>query len=185
MNIIKNTESSSIVVQWDAVDDFLPTIYTITWKNETDIPSVATVDEQTSYTITGLTLDTVYTITVSAANMCSSGDSGPEFRTSVSLSTDITSTTSTISPTVTASSTPMTTTVNPSSDSNPSTTTMTTNSITTTVNENADISASRNSDTSTITTTSSITIATNSTVSSTNTPTTDETSKLSTYIPLT
>ena len=108
-NIIKNIESSSIVVQWDAVDDSLPTIYTVTWTDHRDLNGVDTLDEQTSYTITGLTLDTVYTITVSAANRC---DSGPEFRTSVSLSTDITSTTTTISPTV---SNPMsvTSTINP------------------------------------------------------------------------
>ena len=82
VNIIINIESLSIVVQWDAVNDFLATTYTITWTNERNLFEVATVEEQTSYTITGLTLDTVYTITVSAANMC--GQS-PEFRTSVSL----------------------------------------------------------------------------------------------------
>ena len=180
MNIIKNITNSLIVVQWDAVDDFLPTTYTVTWT-DVKLLGTAAVEEHTSYTITGLTLDTVYTITVTAANRCGSG---PDFRASVSLSTDTTSTTSTISPTVTASTIPMTTTGNPNSISNPSTTTMTTNSITTTVNGNADVSTSRNSDTSTMTTTSSITIATNSTVSSTNTPTTDETSKLSTYIPI-
>ena len=31
VNTTKNIESLSIVVQWDAVDDILPTIYTITW----------------------------------------------------------------------------------------------------------------------------------------------------------
>ena len=172
MNITRNIESSSIVVQWDAVD---ATTYTITWTDDRDLHEVATVVEQTSYTITGLTLDTVYTITVNAANMC--GD-GPEFRTSVSLSTDTTSTTSTT----------MTTTVNPSSTSNPSTTTtMTTNSITNTVNGNADISSSRNSD-STMTTTVTnpgINIATNMVVTFTNianTSITDEISKFSIYI---
>ena len=30
VNIMKNTGSSSIVVQWDEVDDSLPTIYVIT-----------------------------------------------------------------------------------------------------------------------------------------------------------
>ena len=183
VNIVKNNESLSVVVQWDAVDDFLFTTYTVTWGDRND--HFATVDEQTSYTITGLTLDTVYTVIVSAANRCGQG---PEVITSVSFSTDTTSTTSTISPTVTASTNPMTiiSTVNPSSSSNPSTTPMTTNSITTTVNGNADISASRNPDT-TMTTTitnSSITITTNvmSSTNIANTPTTDETSKFSTYI---
>ena len=89
VNIMKN---SSIVVQWDTVDDFLPTAYTITWINDRDIINkVDTVDEpETSYTITGLIIDTVYTITVTAANRC--GD-GPEFRNRVSISTGTTSTT--------------------------------------------------------------------------------------------
>ena len=65
------------------MDDFLPTIYAIIWI-ERGLFQVGTVDEQTSYTITGLTLDTVYIITVSAANMC--GQS-PEVRTSVSFFT--------------------------------------------------------------------------------------------------
>ena len=82
---MKNIENSSIVVQWDAVDDNLPTTYTITWTDEGDLFEVATLTEQTSYTITGLTLDTVYTITVSAANtVCVVG---PEFSTSISFPT--------------------------------------------------------------------------------------------------
>ena len=116
VNIIKNTTNSSIVVQWDAVDDFLPTAYTIIWTDDRDLYEVDTVEEQASYTITGLTLDTVYTITVIAANSC--GD-GPDFRTRVLLSTDTTSTTSTISPTLsptlTASTTPIISTADPSS----------------------------------------------------------------------
>ena len=86
VNIIINIESLSIVIQWDAVDDFLPTTYTVVWTDGRDLFDVATVEEQTSYTITGLTLDAVYTIAVSAANKC--GQS-PEFRTSVSLPTGI------------------------------------------------------------------------------------------------
>ena len=184
MNITKNIGSSSIVVQWDAVDDFLPITYIVTWTSQRDhIVQVATLIEQTSYTITGLTLDTVYNITVEAANMCGSG---PDFRISITLSTDTIFTISSISPTVTAS-TDLTTiiisTVNLSSTS----TTMTTNSITTTLNANADISASRNPDTTMTTTITnpSLTNGTNIVVSSTNivnTPTTDETSKFSTYV---
>ena len=100
MNITKSIENSSIVVQWDAVDDSFITTYFVTWLRTGGGLQVVTLTEQTSYTITGLTLDTVYTITVSAANMCGSG---PEFRTSISLSTVTTSTTSSINPTVTAS----------------------------------------------------------------------------------
>ena len=84
VNIMKNIESSSIVVQWDAVDDFLPTSYTVTWTDGRDLFEVATLIEQTSYTITGLTLDTEYTVRVTTANIC---DYGPEFSTRISFST--------------------------------------------------------------------------------------------------
>ena len=88
MSITKNNASLSSAVQWDAVDDSLDTNYTVTWINETDhTQSVVTLVEQTSYTITGLTLDTVYTITVAAANRCGQG---PEFSTSISFSTGTT-----------------------------------------------------------------------------------------------
>ena len=51
------------------MDDSILTVYTVTWTDGRDLFEVATVEEQTSYTITGLTLDTVYTITVTAANV--------------------------------------------------------------------------------------------------------------------
>ena len=82
VNIIKNIGASSIIVQWNAVDDSLTTTYTITWTRTGYGLQVATLTEQSSYTIAGLTLDMVYAITISAANKC--GD-GPEFRTSVSF----------------------------------------------------------------------------------------------------
>ena len=89
VNIMKNIENSSIVVQWDAVDDFLTTTYTVTWTSERDHNlQVATLKEQSSYTITGLTLDTVYSITVTAVNKCGAG---PEVVNEVSFSTDTTS----------------------------------------------------------------------------------------------
>ena len=55
VNIIKNIESSSIVVQWDAVDDSLTTRYTVTWTGELEVRSlqVASLINQTSYTVTG------------------------------------------------------------------------------------------------------------------------------------
>ena len=178
INIVKIIETFSIVVQWDEVDDFLLTSYIVYWNGGRDQVEAVAVANQTSYTITGLTLDTVYTVTVAATNTC--GD-GPEFRTTVSLFTDTTFTTSTISPTVTASTNHVTTTVNPSRTSNPSTTTITTISAITTVNGNADISSSRNSDTTLTTTVENpgITVATN--IAKYNTPTTDETSKFSIY----
>ena len=90
VNIMKNIESSSIVVQWDELDDSLPTAYVVTWTSERDLNNVQvkTLIEQSPYTITGLTLDTVYTITVTASNKCGTG---LEYSTSVSLTTDATS----------------------------------------------------------------------------------------------
>ena len=90
VNITNNIESSSIVVQWDEVDDSLSTTYTVTWTSERDLNNVQvkTLIEQSSYTITGLTLDTVYTITVTANNRCGTG---PEYSTSVILPIDATS----------------------------------------------------------------------------------------------
>ena len=81
VNVMKNSKLS-VDVQWDAVNDSLTTVYTLTWTRAGGGLQVATVTEQTSYTITGLTLDTVYTITVSAANTCGSG---PGYSTSVSF----------------------------------------------------------------------------------------------------
>ena len=128
MNITKNIESSSIVVQWNEVDDSLPTTYSVTWYSERDLNNVQvkTLIEQLSYTITGLTLDTVYTITVSAANGCGAG---PEYSTTVSLTRDTVSTTSSIiTPTSSISTNSMTT----SSTEDPGATTSTVVTSTTT-----------------------------------------------------
>ena len=102
---IRNAIDSSIVVKWDIEDDSLSTSYTVTWTSNGTISSHSQT-EQSSYTITGLTLDTVYTITVIAANRCGTG---PEYMTNVSLTTDTISTTS-ITPTATASTNTVTTT---------------------------------------------------------------------------
>ena len=130
VNITENTESSSIVVQWDEVDDSLTTTYIVTWSSERNhITHHVTLIEQSSYTLTGLTLDTVYTITVTAANRCGQG---PEYRTSTSFIL-ITSTISSISPTTTTTTTTtpsMTSTTIPTSIA--ITTAVTSSSITTT-----------------------------------------------------
>ena len=91
VNVTKNIETLSIVVQWDAVDDSLPTTYTVTWtSSERDGIQVATLIEQTSYTITAITVSAVYTITVTAANVyCGSG---PEFSTTILFCSDTTDT---------------------------------------------------------------------------------------------
>ena len=85
MTTTRNIGDLSVVVQWDKVDDFLPATYTVTWTSERDhIVESVTIEEQSSYTITGLTLDTVYTITVTATNRCGTA---PEYSTSVSFPT--------------------------------------------------------------------------------------------------
>ena len=97
---MKDIENSSIIVhaQWNAMDDFLPTSYAVNWNSGTDQAQAAAVhvDKQT-YTITGLTVDTVYTITVTATT-CGQES---KFSTTISLYT------STSSPTFTANTNPM------------------------------------------------------------------------------
>ena len=94
VSITKDIESLSLIVQWDEVEDFIDTTFTLLWKNETDsISKIAIVTEKRSYTITGLILDELYTIVIAAFNMCGNG---PEFITSIILSPDKTSTIPTI-----------------------------------------------------------------------------------------
>ena len=83
VSVTKNITNLSAVVQWDVMDDSLTTTnYTVTWTMRNTPINSAILIEQTSYTITGLTLDTDYTITVTAANECGQG---PEYVTSVSF----------------------------------------------------------------------------------------------------
>ena len=90
MTTTNNIVDLSVVIQWDEVDDSLPTTYIVTWTSERDLNNVQvkTLIEQSSYTITGLTLDTVYTITVTAANRCSTAN-GSKYKTNVSFPTGI------------------------------------------------------------------------------------------------
>ena len=76
----RNAVNLSVVLQWEAIDDSLPTYYTVTWIYWYYYMQSYTLIEQSSYTITGLTLDRVYTIIVTASNNCGTG---PEYRTSV------------------------------------------------------------------------------------------------------
>ena len=89
INSTENTSNLSVVVQWDEVDDFLPTNYTITWSSDDTNATSHSVIEQSSYTITELTLDIVYTISVTASNRCGTG---PVNRTNVLIPTGTTST---------------------------------------------------------------------------------------------
>ena len=107
VNITKNIESSSVFIQW--TDNASWPKYIVTWTSERDGLQVAPLTSWTSYTITGLTLDTVYTITISDHAHC--GDA-PEFITSILFSAD---TTFNISPTVTTSPMTIISSVNPSS----------------------------------------------------------------------
>ena len=84
VNITKNTDSLSIVVQWDEVDDSITTTYVVTWTSERGhIKKSPGLVGLTSHTITGLTLDIVYNITVTATNICGSA---PEYTGNVTLS---------------------------------------------------------------------------------------------------
>ena len=104
VNVTEDIDSLSVFIQWDAVINFLNTTYMVTWNNGINPVESAPLTEQTSYTITGLTLDAVYNITVTAANECGTGS---EFSTSIVLSADIPPTSSSISSTITS---PVTTT---------------------------------------------------------------------------
>ena len=80
----RNMMELSVVVQWDEVDDSLNANYTVNWTSDgTDSVQSRTLIEQSSCTITGLTLDTVYAITVTASNKCGTKTE----RTSVTFST--------------------------------------------------------------------------------------------------
>ena len=81
VDLTKNIKSLSIVLNWNAVDNVAN--YSVTWTSESSPTQSRTLTEQSSYTITGLTLDTVYYISVFAASkFCT----GPEFRISTMLS---------------------------------------------------------------------------------------------------
>ena len=80
---MKNNESS-IVVQWNKVDNSLPTTVVVMWTSKIDHHTSHGLVGFTSYTITGLTLDTVYNITVYASNTCGNES---KFITSILLTT--------------------------------------------------------------------------------------------------
>ena len=111
VNITKGNGSSSVVVQWDVVDDSLTTNYTVTWTRDGTnfTQGISIIRQQTSYTISGLTLDTVYTITVTPSNGCGTG---PEHRTSVSLTVIISTVTASITPVTVATYTTTTSITN-------------------------------------------------------------------------
>ena len=181
VNITKNTESLSIVVHWDEVDDSLTTTYIVTWTSERDLNNVQvkTVEEQSSYTITGLTLNTVYTITVYATNRCG---------TSVSLTTDAifsstSSTAITNSMTITSTASLSTSTATIKSSTITASNAVI-NSITTTITETINLMTNSTNPSAVITSTNTPTdnMSPASTMNLIDTTTTDDNSKiLSTY----
>ena len=65
---LDNITTDSFVVQWNQVTDIFPITYTVRWYGE-DIDNTNTTNEL-SYTITGLTSNTSYSVTVVANNTC-------------------------------------------------------------------------------------------------------------------
>lgn len=64
-----NISNNSFVVQWDKVNDLFSVNYTVRWYGEDGINGTATV-HGLSYTVTGLTANTSFNITVFAMNIC-------------------------------------------------------------------------------------------------------------------
>ena len=64
----ENINTDSFMVQWDAVTDIFPITYTVRWYGENTDNSTTT--NELSYTITGLTSNTSYNVTVVANNTC-------------------------------------------------------------------------------------------------------------------
>ena len=61
--------SESFVIQWDAVIDIFPVKYTVRWYDGDHLIGMSSVNGL-SYTVTGLTSNTSYTVTVTAYNVC-------------------------------------------------------------------------------------------------------------------
>ena len=72
VRIIGNNTSESFVVQWDEVIDIFSINYIVRWSGEDGSSGMDTVD-RLSYTVTGLTPDTSYNITVAGNNTCGVG----------------------------------------------------------------------------------------------------------------
>ena len=61
--------NQSIVVRWSSVNDIFPVNYTVRWYRGDTVIGMATVNGL-SYTVTGLTANTSYNVTVVAINTC-------------------------------------------------------------------------------------------------------------------
>ena len=61
--------SKSFIVEWDEVMDLFPINYTVRWYRGDDLIGTASVDGL-SYNVTGLSADTLYSVTVTAVSTC-------------------------------------------------------------------------------------------------------------------
>ena len=61
--------SGSFIVRWDMVNDIFPVNYTVRWYQGDSLIGMVSVDGL-SYTVTGLTANTSYIVTVAAINTC-------------------------------------------------------------------------------------------------------------------
>ena len=61
--------SESFIVEWDEVMDLFPINYTVQWYRGDDLIGTASVDGL-SYNVTGLSADTLYSVTVTAVSTC-------------------------------------------------------------------------------------------------------------------
>ena len=69
MNVRIRITNESFVVLWDEVMDIFTITYTVTWYNDSGIIGMDTVNNP-PYTVTGLTTNTYYYVTVVAINTC-------------------------------------------------------------------------------------------------------------------
>lgn len=153
MTVTKNITNSSVTLQWDAVDHFFNAQYIVAWGIANRKGNTGQIKiQQTNYTITGLTLNRIYIITVTPANICGRG---PKFTTDISLSTD---NTFVISPNVPTNS--ITSTV---SNANPSSNTIITTANTATTATATTPTAVATTATTTTTTTDNIIVPTSTT----------------------
>ena len=74
MNVIirDGITNESFVVLWDEVMDIFTITYNVTWYNDSGIIGMNTVNSP-PYTVTGLTANTSYNVTVGAINTCGAG----------------------------------------------------------------------------------------------------------------
>ena len=64
--------SESFVVLWDEVMDIFTITYNVTWYDDSGVIGVDAVNSP-PYTVTGLTANTSYNVTVVAINTCGAG----------------------------------------------------------------------------------------------------------------